>query len=457
MIPLKTLRYEPPRAVIIGLDGTPCSLINRFVADGRMPNFAALMQTGSLAGMESVLPTVSSVAWASIVTGCNPGKHNIYGFIDRVPDTHEMYIPTSRTMRARTWTDIFSGMGRRVFSMGVPTTYPPGAVNGILISGFLAPDLSRGTYPAAVAGELSAMGYRIDIDARTARRDREQFLDDVFQAMERRFNAMFHFLDREPWGLFVAHVLETDRLHHFLWGLMEDGSEAYLPWFHRFYARVDRAIGEVADRLDDHTLLMIVSDHGFCKLKYEVHLNYWLREAGFLRFRGRTAKGLRDLAPDTQCYSLLPGRIYLSLRGRERGGRVEPGAEYEALRQDIAEGLMQIRNPVTGEPVIQRIFRREELYAGDAFDLAPDLIAMPAAGYDLKGGFDKEVLMERGPMNGTHTFSDAMFFINRKVDLSRRVRVIDVFPTLFDAVGLDVPGGVDGRSVVAGRGNQVSA
>lgn len=439
--------------MIIGLDGTPCSLINRLVAEGRMPNFAALLQTGSLAEMDSVLPTVSSVAWASMVTGCNPGRHNIYGFIDRVPETHEMYIPTSRSMRGRTWTEIFSRMGRRVFSMGVPTTYPPKPVNGILISGFLASDLNTATYPATVASELAAMGYRIDIDAWLARSDRERFLDDVFQAMERRFEAMFRFLDREPWGLFVAHVLETDRLHHFMWGLAEDGSESYLPWFHRFYARVDRAIGEVASRLDDNALLLIVSDHGFCKLKYEVHLNHWLHQAGFLRLHGQQARGLRDLAPGTQCYSLLPGRIYLSLRGRERGGRVEPGAEYEALRRDVADGLMQIRNPATGEQVIQRVFRREELYAGDAFDLAPDLIAMPAEGYDLKGDFDSEVLMDRGPMNGTHTFSDAMFFINRKADLPRRIRLIDVFPTLFDAIGLDVPGDVDGRSVIAGRLN----
>lgn len=439
--------------MIIGLDGTPYSLMRRLVSDGLMPNFATLLQGGSLVNMESVLPTVSSVAWASLVTGCNPGKHNIYGFIDRVPQTHEMYIPTSRAMRARTWTEIFSGMGGRVFSMGVPTTYPPKPVNGIQISGFLAPDLNRATYPPDVARRLSAMGYRIDIDAWLARRDTERFLDEVFQAMERRFDAMFEFLDQEPWDLFVAHVLETDRLHHFLWGLIEEGNEAYLPWFNRFYARVDRAIGEVANRLDNDVLLIIVSDHGFCKLKYEVHLNYWLRQAGYLRFAGRTAKGLRDLAPATRCYSLLPGRIYLSLRGRERNGCVAPGAEYESLRRDVADGLMEIRNPVTGEPVIRRIFRREELYSGDAFDLAPDLVAMPVDGYDLKGGFDTEVLMDRGPVNGTHTFSDAMFFIDRKVDLLPKVRVIDVFPTLFDAVGLNVPPAVDGRSLVASQVN----
>ena len=91
-----------------------------------------------------------------------------------------------------------------------------------------------------------------------------------------------------------------------------------------------------------------------------------------------------------------------------------------------------------------------KLYAGDAFEQAPDLVAMPAEGYDLKGVFDTEELMERSPLSGAHTFSDAMFFINRKADLSKRIRLIDVFPTLFNAVGLDVPDGVDGRSVIAG-------
>ena len=113
------------RAFVLGLDGTPHSLVQTFLAEGRMPNLAALLGEGDVLPMRSVLPTVSSVAWTSIVTGCNPGKHNIFGFIDRVPYTHEMFIPTSRHILARTWVDDFSEQGKRVCSSGVPTTFPP--------------------------------------------------------------------------------------------------------------------------------------------------------------------------------------------------------------------------------------------------------------------------------------------------------------------------------------------
>ena len=95
-------KKEFVRAFILGLDGTPHSLIQKFLAEGRMPHLSSLLDQGSTVSMSSVLPTVSSVAWTSIVTGCNPGKHNIFGFIDRVPLTHEMFIPTSRHILART-------------------------------------------------------------------------------------------------------------------------------------------------------------------------------------------------------------------------------------------------------------------------------------------------------------------------------------------------------------------
>ncbi len=398
--------------------------------------------------MRSVLPTVSSVAWASIVTGCNPGKHNIFGFIDRVPLSYEMFIPSSRNMLARTWVELFSSMGKRVFSMGVPTTYPPKAVNGILISGFLAPNLKKATYPFQVASQLEAMGYVIDIDAWQARENLEKFLDEIFHVLERRLEVMFYYLGQERWDLFVAHIMDTDRLHHFLWGLVEDGNETCIPWFYKFYERVDRAIGELVARLDENTLLMILSDHGFCRLKQEVHLNYWLRQAGYLQFGKDNPKQLRDLAPTTRCYSLLPGRFYISVRGREYRGCVSPGAEYEGLRKEISEGLLNIRDPETGEQVIDRVMMREELYRGDAYDVSPDFVAVPARGYDLKGGFEKNVLLERGPVNGTHTFDDAMFYINRRKVREGELHVVDVMPTLLDAMGLEIPENVDGRSAL---------
>ena len=440
-------RKQFQRAVVLGLDGMPFSLLQSMLAEGRMPNFGALIQKGSLMAMDSVAPTVSSTAWASIATGCNPGKHGIYGFIDRVPSTYEMFIPTSRTLKAKTWVDLFSGMGGRVFSMGVPTTFPPKAVNGILISGFLAPELKRSTYPLHIATELEQMGYLIDIDAWQAREDREKFLDEIFVALERRIEALFKYYAQGPWDLFVAHFMDTDRLHHFLWGDVERGDPIYTGWFNRFYDRVDALIGELTSRLDDDTLLMIMSDHGFCTLHREVHLNYWLRQVGLLSFASPEPKQLHDLDPQTKCYSLLPGRFYVRVKGRERGGCVQPGAEYEKVRQDVAAGLNALRDPQNGARIIERVLMREEAFSGPDLDSAPDLIAVPARGYDLKGGFEKQVLLEPSPVNGTHTFDDALWFTNTPGLNCDDATVVDVLPTMMNLLGLNSPEGVDGRII----------
>ena len=435
------------RVVVLGLDGMPHSLLQHLIAEGIMPNFQQLIVQGSLMSMTSVLPTVSSTAWASIATGCNPGKHGIFGFIDRVPQTQEMFIPSSRTLRSKTWVDLFSDMGQRVFSMGVPTTFPPREVNGILISGFLAPDLKGATYPPAIASDLESMGYLIDIDAWQARLDREKFLDEIFRALNRRAEAMFKYYAQESWDLFVAHFMDTDRLHHFLWGDVERGDVSYTAWFNRFYARVDEIIGELVSRLYSDTLLMVVSDHGFCTLRREVHLNFWLQQMGWLSFASPEPKQLRDLDPKTRCYSLLPGRFYVNLKGREREGCVQAGAEYEQVRRDLADALMEIRDPDGGAPVIDRVLMREEAFVGDDLDAAPDLMAVPAQGYDLKGGFEKRVLFESSPVNGTHTFDDALWFANAPGLASDDATVMDILPTMMALLGLESPDGVDGRVV----------
>jgi predicted AlkP superfamily phosphohydrolase/phosphomutase len=436
------------RAVIIGLDGMPHTLALRLMAEGYMPHLKALVDAGSFLKMDSVLPTVSSTAWASIVTGCAPGRHRIFGFVDRVPNTAEMFIPTSRQLASRTWVEHFSGLGKRVFSMGVPTTFPPKAVNGILISGFLAPDLKRATYPPHIAGVLEAMGYLIDIDAWQARENREAFLDEIFTALEKRCEAMFKYFAQERWDLFVTHFMDTDRLHHFLWGEVERGQARFVEWFHRFYGRVDQMIGELVSRLDGDVALMIMSDHGFCSLYREVHLNYWLRQMGLLEFGSEIPRQLRDLSPKSRCYSLLPGRFYLRVRGRDHQGCVQPGSEYEQIRRDIAAGLMAIRDPETGGRVIDQVFMREELYGGDTMDSAPDLIARPSIGYDLKGGFERQVLLEPSPVSGTHTFDNAMWFLNQPGVSCDDATVVDVLPTLYGMLGLDLPGEVDGRCLI---------
>jgi len=160
------------RVVVLGLDGMEPSLVERYIAEGRMPNFVKLRQRGCFRKLGTTLPPLSPVAWSSFLTGCNPGKHNIFDFltIDRrnyLPSLSSVHIggvnrslnigkyviplgkPDLRLRRGGKpfWHylgehDIFSDVIR------VPITWPPEKFRGVLLSAMCVPDLrgSQGTF-----------------------------------------------------------------------------------------------------------------------------------------------------------------------------------------------------------------------------------------------------------------------------------------------------------------------
>jgi predicted AlkP superfamily phosphohydrolase/phosphomutase len=136
---------------VIALDGTPYTFARAMMTDGAMPNFARLLREGSLVRMHSSYPDVSGVAWSSFMTGNNPGKHGIFGFIDRRPGSYQTYIPTAQNLQGETLWELLGRHGRRVCAIGVPNSYPPRPVNGVLVGCFLSPSVEKAAYPAALA------------------------------------------------------------------------------------------------------------------------------------------------------------------------------------------------------------------------------------------------------------------------------------------------------------------
>jgi predicted AlkP superfamily phosphohydrolase/phosphomutase len=436
------------KVVVIGPDGTPLSLIRSLIDKGELPNFGRLFEAGSVRPMTSAIPAVSSVAWSSFMTGKNPGKHGIYGFLDRRANSYDTFIPNSRAMRSETLWEILSRHGKRVVVMNVPVTYPPRQVNGILVCGFLGPKLEKGTYPPQVGEQLKSMGYRLDVDPWQAREDKDKFLEDLYYTLDKREEAMVHFLETEDWDFFMLQIMETDRLHHFLWEEMETGHEKYAPAFLELYHKIDALLGRLYDRLDDDTTLIVMSDHGFTLMKKEVYINRWLEDQGWLSFTKDPPESLGDIHPESKAYSLDPGRIFVNLRGREPLGSVDAGKEYEALRGQLIESLSSLSDPDTGEPMIEAVYRREEIYSGECYDQAPDLVAMPHRGYDLKGSIKKDVLTDRGVINGAHTFDDAMLYIRGQEVKKQEVAIVDVMPTILHVMGVPIPEDVDGEILI---------
>jgi len=200
--------------------------------------------------------------------------------------------------------------------------------------------------------------------------------------------------------------------------------------------------------LAEDVTMMVASDHGFTSLDYEVHFNEWLQQEGWLDYEDDDHEGLDDIADDTKAYSLIPGRFYINLEGREPRGSV-PEEEYEDVRQELKEKLESLDGP-NGNPVCDRVVEKERAFRGDHDEIAPDLTVVPNYGFDLKAGFKgHDSVFDTGPRNGMHSFDNATLFVDDPETNISEVDLFDLTPTILDLMDIDYERGeFDGASIV---------
>lgn len=426
-----------PRVAVIGLDGAPASYLRARIAAGGLPNLAGLSRQGTLTSARAPLPPISSVSWAGASTGVNPGRHGVFGFVERRAASWDMTFTNALTIAAPTVWELAGRAGMRSVVVNIPGTYPaqPQPQRGVLVSGFVSPVFEKAVQPPELGGWLRDHGYMIDVDLSLGHTDLEAFWGQLVTHHEVRSRVLVRLLEREPCDLYYVAFTGTDRLHHFLWGQMERGEEPWASRFHEYYDRVDAAVGEVVRRLPDGCRLILLSDHGFCRLDHEVYVNRWLERDGWLALAD-PAVSIASIVPKrTRAYCMDPGRLYLNLAGREPGGTVLP-SEYEAVRGELAAWA-------GGLPFVKYVATREEAFHGPCVDRAPDLVLESHNGWDLKGSVRTTELQGNGRLTGMHTADDA-FVLVRGAHPSGVTRVEDVAATVLDGLGLDASG-LDGR------------
>jgi predicted AlkP superfamily phosphohydrolase/phosphomutase len=433
------------RAVVIGLDGTPLSLLRRLADDGTMPTVRRLIGEGTLKHMTTTIPEISSVAWSSFMTGVNPGKHGVYGFIDLQPRSYKVYFPNFKHVKGDTIWDVIGRKNRRSVVVNVPSTYPAREMNGVLISGFVAIDLAKATFPPSLVPSLREHAYQIDVDARKIKESNDALMADVFHTLDRRRVVLRELFEREDWDLFVGVITETDRMQHFFWEAIEDPAHPLHARFRAFYSEVDDLIGWFASRIGGSDTLFLMSDHGFAPLDQQVYLNRWLVERGYLRFGKENPTSIEDIGPDSRAFVMDPARVYVNLKGKFPLGCVEH-AEYRALRDELKREIAELT--IDGQRVVARVFEKEEIFDGPHLESAPDLCVLPVKGFDLKGAVNKTVLADREVFTGMHTQDDALFWIGSSKTVAGDATIYDVFPTILAALGEVAPAGLDGRSLL---------
>lgn len=320
------------------------------------------------------------------------------------------------------------------------------------------------------AGEFHTLGISEDTKALSdgVLNDNEylQQARGVLAEHRRIFDAEFSKFKR---GVFFFYFSSLDLNSHMFWRLIDPKHPEYDPVLASqngsaisgFYRQMDEVLGEVLPKVDEHTTLLVLSDHGFAPYYRSFNLNTWLLNNGYIRLKPiANADSLEPFASvdwtHTRAYGLGLNGLYLNVRGREETGIVNPGAEAHRLLAEIRDKLLEIRDSKTGQPVITRLDLASEVYQGPYAQSGPDMLVGYNRGYragwkTILGGFPADELEDnRNPWSGDHcidyTLVPGVLLSNRKIAVQNPA-LTDIAPTILAEFGIKKTRNMIGRPI----------
>lgn len=374
------------KLLILGLDcATPQLVFGEW--KNELPNLKALMDKGVYAPLRSTVPPITVPAWTAMMTSQDPGQLGLYGFRNRKSYGYEdLYTANAKYVKAKT---IWNHLSRNRMSslvFGVPQTYPPRPLNGIMVSSFLTPGKDvQFTYPDDIKAELDAAAggdYIIDVkDFRTEKKD--ELIKDIVKMTEARFKAFRHFLNKGNFDFAMMVEMGVDRVHHAFWRFFDKSHRLYEPGnkyesvVFDYYKLIDSEIGRTLDGLKD-TSVMVVSDHGAKTMVGAICINEWFQREGYLTLKEKPAARTRlkaDMVDWEHTTAWGEGgyysRVFLNVKGREPQGQI-PKEEYEAFRNELIGKLEAIEDE-KGNCINTKAYRPEDIYR-ECRNIPPDLV-----------------------------------------------------------------------------------
>jgi predicted AlkP superfamily phosphohydrolase/phosphomutase len=307
--------------------------------------------------------------------------------------------------------------------------------------------------------------------------DETAYLQQCELVLEERERTMNFELDRFSEGLFFILFDTPDRVQHMLWRFRDpvhpyfepDAAPELATRIEEHYRRCDALLSSVLDKVDDNTLLVVLSDHGFGTFRRAFDTNTWLWQNGLLALKhGRKpseeiAEGYAAIDwSKTYAYAVGLGGIYLNFKGRERNGILEEGSEAERVRRAIQTGMPEFTDTKSQSAAIRSVSARDEIYSGPFAQNSPDLLVNFHRGFRVSwqsavGGFANSVIEDNmRRWSGDHIVDPesvpGILFMNQRFKQNAgngaAPQIIDLAPTILNYLGVPVPQSMEGATLL---------
>lgn len=329
-----------------------------------------------------------------------------------------------------------------------------------LFSQEVLPTKGRFTFPESLAEELTSRFGPYLVHPNALERAFGWFDDETFLELVEYQNTWFaqatrYLLKRyEDWALYMNQVHCIDYVFHLYLAEAEplmgrDARAREHAWrvISEVHASVDRMIGELLDVIDEETVVIVVSDHGSIGAEHYINVNEVLREAGLLEYMGDLGNGQPKIDwAKTKAFSPQSVHVYVNLKGRDPHGIVEPGAEYEEVRDRIIAALYDLKDPRTGRRKVDLALRREDArIVGLYGERCGDVVFALGSEYSHNHG-------QQLPTKKYGISSLAALFVMagpgiKKGQVGKPIWLMDIAPTIAHLLDVPVPRDAEGRVI----------
>lgn len=457
------------KLMVIGLDGASIELIHQFNSEGALPTFAKLINKGLSYSLTSTTPPHTAPGWVSSLTGVNPGKHGIYQFWDTQSPSYVGRFMGSNDVGLPFIWDILNEKGYKTGLINIPMSHPPKEINGYILTWPLSNTL-RYCYPDDLILEIAKQQGHYASDLVTMFQGNVNYINEALEITRKRLQTIKYLVKNKPVDFFMAVFTEIDRVSHFYWHYMVNNNcETDLrDAIRKIYIETDKVLGEILELLDEESILMIYSDHGFEQGILDFYVQTYLIQIGLMQLQVETPdyvmkdnwfeykQNNKIYTVDwdkTVAYIASPGSygININLKGRQANGIVKP-SDYETVCQKVIKQLKHVINPLNNKQLFKEVVRSSSIYSGNYSRFAPDIIMIPEKwGIMVHHKITSGNIFGFNPeQKGMHSM-DGFFLLHgngvEKLNHRPPNDLRDIAPTILDLFNIPIPSYMEGRSI----------